>query len=301
MRTIHINQSKLLFEYTNEDQHAIRHNIQPKSNKMFHRVKHVKFYFEGGTTWCKKKHGGKSFLMKLMEIYTKDVIEAFVSFPNIYEMNIYIINALKSLPMCVLENIEKDARGNILKDSSVDYEVVKRGGNQKVLHIDMAQPWPHVCVFRQLKAYNSSNPHTYIVLQRVGTTMEHANQCYEEHLDDDMLLPVRDVMCGRIRGVSVKRETHWDMKGCEIDQTVPENIGETCFFLIALDDLKKASVSILESHTYSPSCSFQSFASTVTTVEIMESLQKIPVITSQMINVVMSAMYTNSEKKISGK
>lgn len=307
MRTIYIHESKTLHEYTNEEQHAIRHNIQPQSNKLYNRIKNVEFHFDDGRTWSKRQQRVSSFLHELMQIYTKEAIQTFVTSANVYEMNLYLLNALKSTPMCVLENIEKDAGGNILNNDSIYYEVVKRR-NQKVFHIDMNRPWPHVCVFKQLKACSNFNQHTYIVLQRVGTTEECAKQNYLEHLDDDVLLPVRDAMCGRVGGVSVKRvekhngrdQVYWDMKGCEIDQTLPENIGETYFLLVSLHDLKNVYHHIVQSHIPPSSSSYESYASTVTTVEMMEWLPKTPVVTSQMINLVMSAMYPN-QKKISGK
>lgn len=301
MWIININRSKALHTYTKEEQHAIRHYIQPKSNKLYNRIKNVKFEFEGGGTWSKRKSCGTSFLTKLMQIYTKESIQVFVSTPNVYEIHLYLVNMLKSSPICLVENVERDENGNVVKDNSMYYEVVKCGGNQKVFCIDMNRPWPDVCVFKQLKVTNPFHEHTYILLQRVGTTWEDAKNCYMDHLDNDVLLPVKDVLCGRLHGVSVKRvsnqrngKEHWDMKGCEIDQHIPNNIGDTCFLLVSLHDIKRVYKTIVQSHDFSSS-SFESYASTVKKEKMTDLLRKTPVVTSQMINLVMSTMY----KKIS--
>ncbi|MBL97258.1 MAG: hypothetical protein CMF52_05525 [Legionellales bacterium] len=293
---IFVDASKQLFDYTDEEQNVLRHYIQPETNFIFTRIKHFSFQFgKNGEVWTKRK-STSSFLAELKELYTDEAIRTFVQYKSKHEMLLYILHYLKSIQLPLDETIVKDTDGNVVEKSGIYYQAMAR--KAKLLHLDMNKAWPSVAVYKQLR--RRVKKHEYLVLQRVGTTWEHAFSCYGAVLDRQLLQPVADEFRNYNLGMSVmrvefvngERQIHYDLKGSELNHTIQEaEVDDSPFILVPLSNLNNVCNKIFTKHSYSLPELYTSYAATVPVATIMEELEKKPVVSGYHVNVVMQAVY----------
>jgi len=294
---IFVDASKQLCDYTDEEQNVLRHYIQPETNFIFTRMKHFSFQFgEHGEVWTKRK-STSSFLAELKELYADEAIRAFVQYKSKHEMILYILHYLKSMQLPLHPaTIVKYTDGNVVEKSGIYYQAMAR--KAKLLHLDMNKAWPSVAVYKQLR--QKVKEHEYLVLQRVGTTWEHAFSCYGAVLDRQLLQPVADECRNYNLGTSVlrvefvngERQIHYDLKGSELNHTIQEaEVDDSPFILVPLSNLNSVCNKIFTKHSYSLPELYTSYAATVPVATIMEELEKKPVVSGYHVNVVMQAVY----------
>lgn len=304
MSVIEFYRDKSLLSFKEEDRNAIKHYIDPKNNPLIYNLKrgHVFRFGKNGPLLTQQQHrlDTEWFLVRLKTIYTDSDIKSFMGHPDNEELLSYILFVLKEKRIVCHEDITYDMHRNIMTDDSVYCNLIKRGG--QFLHLDLNVTWgAGVATFKQLRRTFKKNDigNVYLVLQH-GDDMSWNTVCnvYGHLLDPAVLLPKEVAM--PIEGGCVSMHVYdkekkktvikWYVKAIDMMQQGTEE--DALFTMVPLESIMVAHRDLLQHHAYTPVSFPKSFASTISTYEVYESLQQKSIVRSvEMINLIVDAMY----------